>query len=362
MKYIQYLFKTVGSRGIHVMVLTLAILTMSVKCKHSNEYIGPEYKLVPEGFTVSGFVTNPAPAVNFLTDSVKFVSNFSSRVTWFIDLKGLSSGAQKRLTGVSSSLTGDVNATWNGGHDGTYFFSLEQVEATLSFMGTSLTLKDTITISQKKKYNDLIGAGGLPITDFEYATPLPPGIWYTFADGPSGGPFESDSNRIGSSVKAVEGTRYFQMKGIDVAGAGHKNYYIQGVGFQVGSPMIATYSNPDSVYFNVYVYGFGVSNTKFQISFDEDDNGNNNWGNDLEDEFIYAVKVDWIGWKLVSFKYSDAVISTEPPNGTQGNKVQEPHKVVKMGFVLLTDPPLNPANVLFDFPTFSYGHPFDPNN
>jgi hypothetical protein len=236
-----------------------------------------------------------------------------------------------------------------------------------------MTCKDTINLLSAIVPMHVIKV----VNDFESSSPggIPAGgppYWYASSD--SG---ESKSNgvlfkTVLSDKRVPDGSKFFHMEGVDL----NNNADIQRVGFKgdLTSYQIPAYSNPDSIYFNIYVYGFGVVNSKFRVVFNEDDNGDGIYGGiappfsplnpdpDIEDEYSYSFKADWKGWRLLSFKYSDAVLSDKAPNGTQGNHVREPHKIINMAFALMSDPAWQSARLAFDYPVFTYGYPFDPNH
>ena len=367
----------INKKFLHLTGFLVILLFMSVKCnKHKESFIGPEYRLAASDFQIlTAFTATHTPAnfSNPTKDTVRFNATFSDRVTWFLALKGLTSGAKKNFTGLSKDLQSVKDLYWTGKSDDAIMFnSGEDVEATLSFMGSISTYKTTIHITTKRTYSHVIKL----VNDFESATvgSFPSGgppYWYTFFDG-SDKVFDGVSNDksiLSADPRVPSGNKFYLLEGAD----GNKNYYIEGVGFDKQRQVPVSYPNPDSIYFNVYVYGFGIANTKFQIGFDEDDNNTNIWGDgpiktsgevtsDTEDEYDYGVIVDWTGWRLISFKYSDAnSVPGLSPNGSQGNHIKEPLKVQKMGFVLLTTTTGGAAKVAFDYPVFTYGAPFDPN-
>jgi hypothetical protein len=366
----------------------IMLMFMAVKCnKHKEDFIGPEYRLAASDFQVlsnppypKGFYMVPnrlSRSVDFSSlhkDTVRFSANFNNRVTWFIELRGLTSGAKKKFTGLSQQLQTEKALYWTGTSDDLIMFNTgENVEATLSFMGTMLTLKDTINIITKRTYsfiklvndfetttNGTFPSGGPPYW-YKYTNNAPDVIW----NGAN-----TDKSVLTSDPRIPSGKKYYLLEGTDL----QKGYFIEGVGFDK-QKQIPLYPNPDSVYFNIYVYGFGLSNAQFQIGFEEDDNLDGIYGatspapfsatnpnSDTEDEYDYIVFVNWTGWRLLSIRYSDIPLSVQVPNGTQGNHIHEPQKVQKMGFNINSNPSGGTSKVAFDYPIFTYGAPFDPNN
>ena len=80
----------------------------------------------------------------------------------------------------------------------------------------------------------------------------------------------------------------------------------------------------------------------------------------LEDEYEFGIQVDWVGWKLVSGKYSGFPLTTDGAKARNGNKKREPHHIGKIGVVLLATTTGQKACVNFDFATFTMGKPFNP--
>jgi hypothetical protein len=362
-------------------VLLFAGLLSGLSCKNSSN-LDPSFIAVPAGFSILPGIPDNfyASSQNMffytILDSASHCDTFhaklSDKVSWNVDLLGLSSGAVQRISGTSDI----VDAVWCGGNDGISFFRRgEQVEATLSFYGTDLQVKDTITIVSTKIYNDIKGTNGVLVSDCEGGKgtlPSTPNAWYNFHDptgsgSPTGPNQEQIYNAIDTTLNAVQGKGYYYMDGVDRPSLNFNwsTFFIEGAGFDYGKPILGALPidvDPENLYFNVYVYGFGLPNTKFQVGFDEDDNGNNIWDPFTEDEIDYIIRVDWVGWRLVTFKYTDAKFSNvDPGSGAHGNRRYEPKKITKMGFVMNTDPALFEAKVAFDFPCFTVGHPFSPN-
>ena len=79
-------------------------------------------------------------------------------------------------------------------------------------------------------------------------------------------------------------------------------------------------------------------NSLFKLEFYEDDDQNGFWSQSEEDMLFYEFLVDWNGWKMISVKYSDLEISSNPTSGGSGNKIREPNKISKVRTLLLADP------------------------
>ncbi|MBX9851260.1 MAG: hypothetical protein K2X86_05810, partial [Cytophagaceae bacterium] len=151
LRYKYFLWKKI------YILFIISFFLFSCKREYELGYYGEEFVPAPEGFLAYGFSASPNP-VNFKTGVLNFSAAFSHRVSFVITLKGLSSTATKKINGVGMDPSG---VTWDGTHDGLYFFRAgEMVEATLSFFGSSLTLKDTISIAAngEKKFGTLLNS------------------------------------------------------------------------------------------------------------------------------------------------------------------------------------------------------------
>lgn len=383
------------NKNIYQLLAILFCIGVVTSCKRAKDPIGPEYKIPSANFKFLSDFTATIPAVNFsINETESFTAEFSEEVTWKITLKGLSSGASKTFNGFSMKLDATNNA-WTGKHEGLYFFrSGEKVEATLSFLGSDIAQKDTIDIVWARIWD--IPGKIATVVNFEKTAYS---FEYQFFDGPSqyfptykttfankSGVLSDMSvvtnNQIegvlrgidgdtidGEIMGSIEGDKLYRMAGQDgiYTGTGYSDYFIGGGGLAKGPYGLD--SVPSNVYFNIYVYGTGDLNSKLVVNFGEDDNSNGTFaeGNQSEnyavkeDEFTTGIQVNWTGWKLVSVKYSDLTASADGIKAVNANHKLEPHKVKKVGFVLLSSTKGQKASVRFDFATFTMGKPFNPN-
>lgn len=343
-------------------VVAVLFSTSCKRDKHPENMIGPEYKSADPGFYVEGdaFTIAPSDQIDFTKSLVGFNAQFSQEVTYFLKLTS-DKGASITFTDKASDLS---KVKWDGGHNGLYFFnSNDIVHAELSFLGTNVKLYDTITIKTPKSYGKLV-------EDFELAKPpLPqvtpghlkfPANWYTFGKEASAripdeekyynGIVEYSPNNP-KTVQPPSGMRYLKIMGTDA----NVDFFVDGAGMQSKFNLATT--NADSVYFNVFVYGTGNISDKGSIKIAEDDNGKGGVEDIVEDELFYDFKINWVGWKLVSAKYSDFSFTA----ANTGNRVREPKKAGKMGFALLSDPSGAKTSLIFDYPIFTYGKPLPQN-
>ncbi|MCX6180603.1 MAG: hypothetical protein NT150_01570 [Bacteroidetes bacterium] len=373
--------------------LILCSVVFLAACKRDNTPIGPAYKVPSANFEVLTPFMASADEVNFsVKETEYFTATFSEEVSWSLKLSGANSGAEKVISGYSKSL--DVaNTLWDGKHSGLYFFRSEQVIATLTFLGSKLMYTDTFNIVYPRKWD--IPGKVITALNFEsapgstkFAFQFYDGTSHKFPDYKSTDPTPSDmidatNNRIegvirdinGDTIKServgsIEGDKLYRFAGTDglFQGDGYSDYFIGGGGL-AKSPFYALDSNAENVYFNIYVYGTGDKNSKLVINFAEDDDDANKTADQgnmaqnyvlLEDEYEFGIQVDWVGWKLVSGKYSNFPLTTAGASAPLGNKKREPHHIGKIGMVLLSSNKGNKASVVFDFATFTMGKPFNP--
>ncbi|MFN3403058.1 MAG: hypothetical protein ACK40G_03115 [Cytophagaceae bacterium] len=334
---------------------TLICWVILVSCHEKlpqSGYIGENYRSAPQNFyIISPLDASPKSGVNFSTGGkVNLQAEFSHSISYFVKMKGLNSNASFSISGIGQKIEGN-NSIWDGSHDGIQFFRAgEKVAIELSFLGSPIISRDTIIIQRTKVY-------GIFLSDFETTSPA----WNTFE--PIGPGTETEINRQETGIPTIQGQGYYRIKGFDL----NANYYINGVGYTTGK-ILAPNTNADDVFFNLFVYGNGVTSTKLSIDFAEDDNSDNVFGNTgapsykaEEDQLTWQIPVTWKGWKLISIRYSQIPFSKDLPGGAglgmKGNNKREPHKLHQMGFVLLTDPAKSAGDLIFDYPTFTIGKP-----
>jgi hypothetical protein len=347
--------------NIAAFILTLGVIGITLSgCKREYDlgFYGPEFIPAPEGFAATNFSASP-DIIYFPTagNKVSFSAVYSHRVSYVITLRGLNSGANKELTGVGM----DPSQTfWYGEHDGMYYFQAgEKVEATLSFFGTTLTLKDTIIVSGTRKY------GGV-LTSFEKLGPNPTGGFLgKFPSQPTDPGFdEIIYHDTSSKIRPIEGKRIYTMDGIDK----DANYYLMNVeatklvtnaaGLNLQS------SAAEDVYFNVYIYSHGVPGSRISINFSEDDDADPLVGpisHDPNVDDVYSdilVLPDKEGWILYSKRYSDLALDLY--SGGNGNKIHEPAKLYGVNFVHLSNSPSIHSKLSLDFAVFTLGKPLPP--
>lgn len=342
----------------------LILFVIFAGCKRENvDVLGPSYVMAPEGFSITGFKASK-DSINFDSSSVMFNATFSHPVSWTLTVKGQNSGAIKEYKGISNSLN---NIEWTGAHDGIFFFrSGEKSTATVSFFGTSLTSYlnlNVVKVPDFKTCTRFFPDEG----DFEKpANVLKYDKWHAF-NNPTPIPNVEqgvDSMQLdyqGNVVSAPQGKCYYYIKG-----KGNQANFVSGIQYDT-KPAIAVVAqipaNPDSVWFNVYMYGTGDANMQVEIELQESDADGDKSGYQGADDDAWVARVvlDHKGWKLFSFKYSDLVRSANASFGGSGNNIKEPNRLMSFDFILIKKSNPNSAvELYFDYPNITVGGPFKP--
>ena len=390
-------------RNIVLTALTILFVSGAIlySCTRKKaDYLGPEYLSAPSDFTASNLTaTDP---INFASGVCNITATFSHRVTYTVTITGLTSGAEKVYTGVGSLIdAAAIGGIWNGSHDGLYFFrSGEQALITLTFLRSEVKLSKVVTITTKRNFvlgnPYLLAVGGsnnsyeLPATVRSSVCPtcgfFP--FQFSFSEGLAGPTsFAEDVLASANSVNAVDGLKVLKFAGKSAQGDG---FFIGGIQHRKGNPggnisfmLPATWKDPSQIYFNVYIYGNGNSKATVNLEFHESDYSNskndyvapldtlkkecggtplNKFDHDpcTDDGWVSAIPVDFVGWRLVSVKYSDFVRSVSLPNGGSGDGIKEPTRVARIQMGVVARPAFAETNVLMDYPIISYGAPFDP--
>lgn len=185
---------------------------------------------------------------------------------------------------------------------------------------------------------------------------------------------------------AVNSKYYFKLKGTD---SYNNDYYIGRVELfrSAGNYNVFLTNNagvkPEDLWFNVFVYGTGDgSKINYTIKEDDEEDGQFNKGRTrlcgytqddvkklieedksskkrgtMDDAFELAIPLDFVGWKLVSVRYSD--FGQVPIDGINSNGKGEhnPDKIYAIQFSLVAPDKGEPAQAIFDYPVMSIGGP-----
>jgi hypothetical protein len=304
-----------------------------------KEILGPSIEGLYGPLTVIETLKSSNANPDFTKDkSIYFTAKFSSTVSWKLTIKGLTTGATDTLSGMSSMLD-STNAVWDGHANTLPSFELENIEVLLSFRNSTDTIKTTITLGGKQN----IFNQGIVVSNFSTSSKIGNG-WDK--DWPA-------ITNANTSYTQIDGNGYLLMSGKPWQGSPITPYvnflkipakYADG-----GKPTDVHYplgSDPNKVYFNIFVYATETQDTWLKIMFLED--GASRYIN---------IRPDWTGWKLISVKYADLTLE-----GT-GSATGEPHKLAAVQFVLLSDAvPAESVSVsaAFDHPVFTIDTPFRP--
>ena len=279
-------------------------------------------------------------------ESLFFTASFSKIVDWNISIVGQNSGSTKIISGKSNSIN-EENSSWNGGVTTLPFFQVENCSVVLSFSNHNDSIFKTLNIVSSKTYGN---GQEVLISDFE-------------------GGFNPNF------------TSFFQTtcsKSIETGGAGQKERYLAQEGTCDWDWLIGYIdypsshwlqqetlsADPDNVFFNMMIFGDSTlsptneANSLFKLEFYEDENQDDYYNPNNEDRLDYEFNVDWNGWKMISIRYSDLILATDPNGGgTGGNAIREPNKIIKIRTLLLANPTSGFAKADVDYIIWSEGSP-----
>lgn len=340
------------------------------------DYLGPEYLSAPSNISATGLTVSTP--VDFTIEKCTLSVTFNARVSYKVTYTGASSGATRSYDGVASFVdASSPGGLWDGSHDGINFFrSGETVNVKISFFRSTYSESSSTTITTQRNYLDISNPniiGLLPSNGYETGLGTFPSQ-FTFLSIPG---CTSGLAVVNSTLGAPEGLNCFQLEGKSCQADG---YFIGGIQHRkTGFFLPATWTDPSQIYFNLYVYGEGNKNGRLSLEFHEADLSNDatkpkqecgppptniNVGEHdrcTDDAWVVQIPIDHVGWKLISVKYSDMTANASITNGGSGNKIKEPGRVHRIQMGLLSLPtPSQYIKSYMDFPTVTYGAPFDP--
>ncbi|MBC7389885.1 MAG: hypothetical protein H7329_11775, partial [Opitutaceae bacterium] len=121
---------------------------------------------------------------------------------------------------------------------------------------------------------------------------------------------------------------------------------------------------PDSLFFNVFVYGNG-DGSKINYTIKEDDDQNGTYVDGIDESYEKPIVVDFFGWKLFSLRYSDFTKAQyrnsdtgKDETATSGNKSKDINHIINVQFGLVSGTLGGKAQMIIDVPTVSVGKPF----
>jgi len=312
------------------------------------------------------------PSVNFATGGqVFFTAKFQNSAVWTITITE-PNGAKKTINGISKEINAE-NSTWVGTADVLPEFIVGTVTATLSFQNDpSVTNNTSFSVTGKHisgNSSDVLVSDFVVEKGYCYCAlcptcDIPPGNWardfpkfnntesvYGYPDGnpylimgDTSHPYNTNSARPWQG----NGSPY-----VDIVTISPRNSQIN---YGTYYPL---YADPTKVYFNIMVYNTGTP-TWLEISFYEVEPVVKN-GTAKPDRHL-TIKPDWVGWKLISVKYSDLI-----PNSNDAIGNIQPQKITDIQIVMLSnlspsDPamPNTPIKTALDHIIFTHNAPYQP--
>ena len=327
-------------------LLVFGILITACRKDELNVIDGPSLQDLNGAFVIINGLQASKDSVDFSAgESVYFTAEMSKTSEWKLSISGMTSGAVKEFTGISSSV--DVNQSlWTGSTTNFPIFKAEMCKVQLTFTGEVDTLTAYVKVMAPKTNT------GFLISDFE--TGFNSG-WASFVQLGANMDFQ-----IKSDITAPEGDSYYNM-----AGTVDWDWLIGLVNFKAtayGSTTLPLSSNPNNVYFNLMVYGEpGLTNSLVLFQFEEDENGDGAFTSASEDMYSLQINVDWVGWKLVSIKYSDIpCLVNGSPAAPSGEGTHQSDKIRQINMLHLANPVSGFAKSKLDYIIFTENGPLIP--
>jgi len=331
----------------NILKLSLLALTLIITaCKRDKAFEGPDLTDLYGKFKILDSLKSNVDSVDFtLVPSINFTAKFTKSIDWKITIKGLSTGAQKTITGKTKVI--DFNtSSWIGNTSTLPMFKSEWCSVTLTFPTEKDTLKKSIKII-KPKVNP-----GYLIADFESGYN---NLWTKYVQ--SGALMDCQVRNVST---AAQGDFYYNM-----AGTVNWDWLICLIDFPAkanGVDRFPLNANPENSYFNAMVWGEpGLDNAVLLFQFKEDDNKNGTFESGTEDEYDYELKINWAGWKLISIKYSDLVtLVNGAPGIPKGNKQHNPNNLMQLSVLHLANPSSGFSKTKIDYILFTDSKSLEP--
>ncbi len=301
---------------------------------------GPELQDLFGPFEVLEGLSADRATVDFSAgEQVGFSAKLSIRTDWRLEIIGLESGARKVLEGRERDITAAV-AAWDGTITFAPIFGEEPCATRLTFVEYPDTLwGDTVEVTGLREAPEV----ALVVSDFENpAQPISAFTEPVSTNLRATGTYYQNLFTSPPSFATVEPA---QGSGFWVMSANHapSNIFICGAAVDADEASSAanTYFdlgtlNPEHVYFNALVYGFGDGISRLQVGLKEDDNLDGVYDRFTEGAYNAEVPIDWVGWKVVSIRADRFLRSTI---GGYGNNDatgrQDLDRIVQLEFLLL---------------------------
>ncbi len=323
----------------------ILITTLLFSCRKDKPVDGPSLTNIFGAFSVLTGLDASSDAVDFAAgETVYFTAELSKTSAWQLRITGLTSGAEKIVTGLNQSINAEAYV-WDGSTTELPMFKSEFCQVELSFPDepdTDTILLDTIEILTPKVNQ------GFLVADFENGFDAG---WSTFLQSGALMDFQVKND----VALSAEGGSYYNMQG-EVTW----DWLVGLVNFKssaYGVPTFPLNANPDVVYFNAMIYGEpGFPNSLVLFQFDEDDNEDGVFDEASEDRYAYEIQVTWSGWKQVSMSYTDIAALV----AASGNQVPEPNKLKDINMLHLANPASGLAKSKLDYIIFTENGALNP--
>lgn len=336
-----------------IYILALVSLVIQLGCKKEDDFRGPETIISSSDFEIVTPLTVSDVSIDFTEkDTVTFEALFNEVSDYKIVIKGQETGAVKTIEGTGDQLL----AYWNGNSDET-FFQEETCEFSLYVRGVSEPIQeDTIQIIARME------APGNLVASFE---PLGQNLLVGFWEADVNGKKTKITCERTSEV-AIEGDYAFKLEGenhlntsnrfLGVAYAkpivGENGESNSGTKYRVGT------ENADELWFNVWIYGNGNTDSYLSIKFMQDDNESGDHDGNLDNGFEFNIKdLSFNGWKLFSVRYDQLTAGGNADYGGSGDKVHRPNLISQIEFALWSNVNGRPVSATLDYPIFTLNAP-----
>jgi hypothetical protein len=286
-------------------------------------------------------------------ETVNLQGRFNKLTDWRVEVRGLSSGARKIISGKSRSLDA-VNCVWNGSTTLFPMFRAEETELKL------FVEQDSLLFQRRIKVLSVRQPVGLVLADFESG--IRPG-WQSFVQSGANMSFVIRTNPL-----AGQGNAYYDMGGLV-----NWDWLIGMLEFPASAyqaPRFPLASNPEQVYFNALVYlPDSVNNALLLMQFREDDNLDGQFNQSNEDMYALQCAAYTVngaqtlqrGWNLISARYSDLVsLVNGQPSTPAGNNRLEPDRLQKVSVLMLANPSSGYSQLYLDYVVFTSNGPLQP--
>ncbi len=258
-------------------------------------------------------------------DVVSFHCGFNKSIEWKISIIGLQSNSFKEISGFSNVIDSNT-IIWDGNTSQLPFFEQENCAIELTFLNEPDTLRDTINIVGLKQYDD-----GIVVADFENGLPVDALVSWTANIGLKTFEIANDNPLLGNS--------YYKM-----GGKVNWDWPIGKVDFKLDLSSVVV--SADEFYINIGILSDTIdlhTGQFINILISEstspfnDDLTPNQAGQQMADIFdadqeVYKMKVpvNWGGWQILSFPYSEfeelspnasGIVFNKNPNNITGLRI-----------------------------------------